>query len=815
MNSHKLMAILMMLICSSAFASEQVIIDPFEYTQNVDVQEVWKPLADSPLAELTAHKTSQGEQALLLKCDFSRAEDRCYWDKEVSLDLTKFGRFSIWIYAENPQAIRNGTLYLQSGAGWFNGTLPVEKEGWQKVSLWKSDFRTEDSPAGWDTIKTIRLSFWKADDTDAVVAVDNLEATADDILIVLGDRTIRKNSSEARSVQQFCSAMAKILEESGLDFGVVNDTDVESGALSGCKLAIFPHNPDTSEQGYKAIERFVKSGGKIMQFYSLPEQLAKLLGVERTGRAQAEYPGQFAAIELDTEAIEGLPDAIAQGSWHTSTLKPASSKTRVVGKWIDAEGKKTEMPAITVHPNGMFMGHVLMPGDRLKKKRMLLALFGELVPDMRPTLSQAVVQSVGRFAGFDDLDQVSMFIQENATLIPEARKVKALSHLAESKVLLSQAEQASKDNQYGKTLNTVRNATEQLQEAFFLSFPSREGEVRALWCHSAFGIPGWDWDKAIRVIKENGFNAIIPNMLWAGVTYYPSEVLPVAEEVKEKGDQIDLCLKACRKYGVQIHVWKVNWNLSRAPEEFIERMRKEGRLQENMQGEEISWLCPSNPKNYKLELDSMLEVVRNYDVDGIHFDYIRYPNRNSCYCSDCKTRFEKSAKVKVKNWPVDVVSGEYSDEFDQWRCDQITPLVKSVSEQARKINPKIKISAAVFKDYPGSRKSVGQDWKAWVEAGYLDFVCPMDYTASNDQFRNVVAKQLDIVTNDTPVYPGIGASAPGLPPEQVARQIYIARNLGVTGFTIFNYDLSVATELLPALSKGLTSAELLRKENHE
>ena len=154
-----------------------------------------------------------------------------------------------------------------------------------------------------------------------------------------------------------------------------------------------------------------------------------------------------------------------------------------------------------------------------------------------------------------------------------------------------------------------------------------------------------------------------------------------------------------------------------------------------------------------------------------------------------------------------VVDGKHSDRFIQWRCDQITRLVKAVSEQARKMNPRIKISAAVFKDYPRCRETVGQDWKAWIEAGYLDFVCPMDYTADNDQFRNVVAKQLDIVAGHTPVYPGIGASAPGLPPEQVARQIYIARNLGTSGFTIFNYDLSVATEVLPALSKGLTRPE--------
>ena len=31
----------------------------------------------------------------------------------------------------------------------------------------------------------------------------------------------------------------------------------------------------------------------------------------------------------------------------------------------------------------------------------------------------------------------------------------------------------------------------------------------------------------------------------------------------------------------------------------------------------------------------MLEVVRNYDVDGVHFDYIRYPNKDGCFCAGC------------------------------------------------------------------------------------------------------------------------------------------------------------------------------------
>ena len=57
-------------------------------------------------------------------------------------------------------------------------------------------------------------------------------------------------------------------------------------------------------------------------------------------------------------------------------------------------------------------------------------------------------------------------------------------------------------------------------------------------------------------------------------------MMPVAPDVREKGDQIAACLAACKKYGIQCHVWKVNWNMGwRTPKEFLDRMKQEGRTQ--------------------------------------------------------------------------------------------------------------------------------------------------------------------------------------------------------------------------------------------
>ncbi|MGB9797115.1 MAG: hypothetical protein ACPLSK_00660, partial [bacterium] len=61
--------------------------------------------------------------------------------------------------------------------------------------------------------------------------------------------------------------------------------------------------------------------------------------------------------------------------------------------------------------------------------------------------------------------------------------------------------------------------------------------------------------------------------------------------------------------------------------------------------------------------------------------------------------------------------------------------------------------------------------------------------------------QREIVKGKIPFYPGIGAFI--IPVEQLIQQVEIARELGVDGFLIFNYDKNLV-EYLPFLAKGVT-----------
>jgi uncharacterized lipoprotein YddW (UPF0748 family) len=285
-------------------------------------------------------------------------------------------------------------------------------------------------------------------------------------------------------------------------------------------------------------------------------------------------------------------------------------------------------------------------------------------------------------------------------------------------------------------------------------------------------------------------------------------VLPVAPEVAEKGDQIALCAAACRRHGVECHVWKVNWNMShRAPGPFAEQMRSEKRTQVGFDGKSHPrWLCPSHPENQKLEIESMVEVATKYDVAGVHFDYIRYPGPSYCFCGGCRQRFEQAIGRRVAKWPADCRNDDtVRQRWLDWRRSHITKIVATVAERVRKAKPKVKLSAAVFRNWPVDRDKVGQDWRLWCERGYLDFVCPMDYTPSNLDFEGKVARQLEWAGR-VPCYPGIGLSVWGSPRDVVKliEQIRITRRLRTGGFTIFNYAEPEARRIVPLCGEGVT-----------
>ena len=123
----------------------------------------------------------------------------------------------------------------------------------------------------------------------------------------------------------------------------------------------------------------------------------------------------------------------------------------------------------------------------------------------------------------------------------------------------------------------------------------------------------------------------------------------------------------------------------------------------------------------------------------------------------------------------------------------------------KNVRKDIELSAAVFPSWPSCRKTLGQDWVSWVKSGVVDFVCPMSYVTDAAEAASLTAAQLAAVGAGARLYPSLGPSAKGLPPEQVVRQVDWVRKAGAKGFVLFELDRDLLDVHLPALRAGATA----------
>lgn len=360
---------------------------------------------------------------------------------------------------------------------------------------------------------------------------------------------------------------------------------------------------------------------------------------------------------------------------------------------------------------------------------------------------------------------------------------------------------------FGRQQTTVTRAKrEAIVRECLAAMPGKSGERRFIWCHSAGGMGGTnDWNSTCRFVKENGFTDLIVNLAWGGCAFYPSKVLPPPAR-GAKGDMLEACRAACRKYGLKMHVWKVCWRQGYSSPAIIAAQRQAGRVCVTRMGKvNADWNCPSHPANQQLEIAAMVELALEKGVDGIHFDYIRY-DRDICFCDGCRERFEKQIGHRVKNWPDDTkAKGPLFDAWNKFRCANITTVVKTVWEKVKRVRPDIEISAAVFTKILETPALVGQDWLLWCREGWLDFVCPMNYTEFPARFVERVRMQQDALKGvKTRFYPGLAfecsvfGCTDALSP---AQEIEGVRKMGLDGFAVFHLG-EYAGKILPQLRKG-------------
>jgi uncharacterized lipoprotein YddW (UPF0748 family) len=123
------------------------------------------------------------------------------------------------------------------------------------------------------------------------------------------------------------------------------------------------------------------------------------------------------------------------------------------------------------------------------------------------------------------------------------------------------------------------------------------------------------------------FNAIFVNIFAYGYAYYNSGLLEKHPDVAPGFDPLAHLIERAHARGIQVHAWLVAGPIGtadEAPGPILSRHPDWGMV--SLDDEEIKWLNYNRPDVRQFIVDIALELVKNYNVDGIHFDYTRYPH---------------------------------------------------------------------------------------------------------------------------------------------------------------------------------------------
>ncbi len=190
------------------------------------------------------------------------------------------------------------------------------------------------------------------------------------------------------------------------------------------------------------------------------------------------------------------------------------------------------------------------------------------------------------------------------------------------------------------------------------------------------------------------------------------------------------------------------------------------------------WLSHCNEQAQQFLIDMTLEVVKKYDIDGIEFDRIRYPDL------DCGYDSATVGLYRAEHNGSDPPANQFDSEWIRWRADKLNAFVERLSLAVKAYNPDITMTnAPLWYGY----EQFCQDWTAWVNNNYLDLVSTQMYFASNDQYAYRLSQEYQKILDPQKLYPGISTTANGIttPPGELIKMVQTTRTEGLPGHVIW------------------------------
>ncbi|MGH9662268.1 MAG: glycoside hydrolase family 10 protein, partial [Bryobacteraceae bacterium] len=272
-------------------------------------------------------------------------------------------------------------------------------------------------------------------------------------------------------------------------------------------------------------------------------------------------------------------------------------------------------------------------------------------------------------------------------------------------------------------------------------------QYRAFWAdafHAGYKNPG-EVDRMIEDVVAARGNMILLEIRHRGGSYYLKSLEPPVEDATytQGFDALQYLIERAHARGIEVHAWypvTPLWPFARAPIDPRHVWHAHGPhapgpdmwMTVSSAGRVSTSVDPGHPDVLQYLADVILEPARHYDLDGLHLDYIRYPeDANYGWNPAAVERFQR-----LENRAGNPLAGDA--RWSEFRRRQVTQLVRQIYLRLQSIRPQAKLSAALITwgNGPASDAEfrskdaysrVFQDWRGWLEEGILDLGIPMNY----------------------------------------------------------------------------------------
>jgi uncharacterized lipoprotein YddW (UPF0748 family) len=278
-------------------------------------------------------------------------------------------------------------------------------------------------------------------------------------------------------------------------------------------------------------------------------------------------------------------------------------------------------------------------------------------------------------------------------------------------------------------------------------------EGRAIWiCAFADMNSADDLRRMVDEIADAHFNTIFFQARFRGdAMYWPnrqSHRFPNSEPRRapaRRFDPLAVCIEEGHARGLQVHAYvnyaivasgqrpsDPNHVLNLHPEWVTYRLMEDGTPRQCGETGDGWWMDPGIPEFNDYTFNVCMDIVENYDIDGLHFDRVRYPQGEGWppasrygYHPVAVARFNQETGRTGLPAPGDPL-------WVEWRKDQISNFLERLSGAVWAEKPQVQMSCTpvTMDGMQGSQNSCLQDWPEWVERGIMDIVVPQVYSAA-------------------------------------------------------------------------------------